>query len=164
MPAPAGAEEPGGTLFFMSDRDGGHDLFRADLDGRGAGRHLVLHERPRRGHDLFRADLDGSNAVNITNTPGSGEFLPAFSPNGSWLVFSSDRDDPELDLYVMAPDGTGVRRITDEPGFQSEPAWCQGFIFFTHQVGTAEPEIGRVRRHAARRVRGPGHVRRRPGA
>ncbi len=119
MPAPAGAEEAGGTLFFMSDRDG--------------------------GHDLFRADLDGSNAVNITNTPGSGEFLPAFSPNGSWLVFSSDRDDPDLDLYVMAPDGTGVRRITDEPGFQSEPAWCKGFIFFTHQVGTAEPEIGRVR-------------------
>jgi len=34
----------------------------------------------------------------------------------------SDRDgDPEL--YLMNADGTGVRRVTDDPAEDAEPAW-----------------------------------------
>jgi Tol biopolymer transport system component len=50
----------------------------------------------------------------------------AFSPDGKWIVFASNRDaDPlnarNVDLYVMRPDGTGVTRLTVAPGYDGGP-------------------------------------------
>ena len=39
---------------------------------------------------------------------------PAWSPDGSRIVFHSDRTGGR-DIYVMNADGSGVRRLTDDP-------------------------------------------------
>ena len=53
-----------------------------------------------------------------TDTVGATELEPL-------IAFSSYRDDRMLDVYVMRPDGTGVRRLMDGPADveDHQPAW-----------------------------------------
>ncbi|MEO6627843.1 MAG: hypothetical protein ABIP03_04675 [Aquihabitans sp.] len=80
------------------------------------------------GGDLFGLTVDGH--VRKLTTDG-GSFDPAFSPDGSRIVFSSIGENGSangqtgvsgLDLHVMAADGSGRRRLLDgdEDGM---PAW-----------------------------------------
>src|SRR5207244_12641176 len=49
-------------------------------------------------------------------------WLPAFSPDGTRVAFTSNRDgNPEL--YVMNRDGSNLRRITNHPAIDSTPTW-----------------------------------------
>ena len=51
-----------------------------------------------------------------------GDESPAWSPDGNYLVFLSDRaGDPEL--YLMRADGTGQTRLTHAKGPDWLPRW-----------------------------------------
>ena len=71
--------------------------------------------------EIFTAPLDGSSGATgpasytrLTDSPGYDAEC-SFSPDGSQVLFVSDRDgDP--DLYVMNADGSDVRQLTNEPG------------------------------------------------
>ena len=66
-------------------------------------------------------NVDGTGLTNLTLNAANDE-LPAWSPDGTKLVFSSTRDgNPEL--YIMAADGSGVTRLTNNPGFDTEATW-----------------------------------------
>ena len=83
--------------------------------------------------DVVVADLDGGGERPLTTAPGvDGD--PEWSPDGTKLVFASDRDRngdcffhdctghaPEL--YVMNADGRGQRRLTDDPGYDVFGTW-----------------------------------------
>ena len=77
--------------------------------------------------DLFVINADGSSGERrLTTTPGEDDH-PTWSPDGTKIVFSSDRDAPaeggDFDLYVMDADGGDVRRLTDSPEFDYWPDW-----------------------------------------
>ncbi len=60
-------------------------------------------------------------------TPASGtsdvqNWLPAWSPDGSQMVYTSNRDG-QPELYVMNADGSGARRLTNHPGIDTSPTW-----------------------------------------
>src|SRR5690606_41596924 len=67
--------------------------------------------------DLWIARRDGIRWVDPQplpfNTPGT-ETEPAFSPDGRWLYFASEREDGRggLDLYRVAFDGQRDRKST----------------------------------------------------
>jgi Tol biopolymer transport system component len=65
------------------------------------------------GADIFTVSADGTSLARLTEDEGF-DWTPVWSPEGEWIVFQSDRDG-ESELYVVRPDGSGMRRLTDLP-------------------------------------------------
>ena len=53
---------------------------------------------------------------------GGVDDLPAWSPDGRQIAFSSRRGDTSQ-IYVMRSDGSAERRLTTGPGSATDPAW-----------------------------------------
>lgn len=58
----------------------------------------------------------------IASSPANDCF-PAWSPDGRWIAFVSDRDDPLGEIYVVRADGSGLRRVTYNDRAEAQPAW-----------------------------------------
>ncbi len=110
----AGVLSPDGSrLAYVSTRGGAHT---ANI--------WVMDLKSRRAKNLTG---DGKTAPPSTM---NGYFRPAWSPDGQWIAFSSDRGEKWIgaetgagaghshptSLYVMKADGTGLRRVTNKPG------------------------------------------------
>lgn len=75
---------------------GGRVVFHSDRDGE---------------IDIYTMNADGSAVQRLTDAAGR-DFEPDWSPDGSTIVFSSDRDDPDnAQLYLMNADGSNQRRL-----------------------------------------------------
>lgn len=62
--------------------------------------------------DVHRINADGTGDVNLTNTPGVFDAFSAWSPDGTEIVFSSNRD-VNFEIYTMSSlDGSNVQRLT----------------------------------------------------
>jgi Tol biopolymer transport system component len=69
--------------------------------------------------DLFEGDREGKDLRRLTREPGY-DAEAAYSPDGRWIVFCSDRDgDP--DIYLMRSDGSDERQLTNAPGYDGGP-------------------------------------------
>ncbi len=74
----------------------------------------------RRG-DIYSTEPNGEGLVNLTDDQPF-DIAPSVSPDGSLIVFASQRDG-NREIYTMNADGTGIRRLTDDPAFDTQPAW-----------------------------------------
>jgi Tol biopolymer transport system component len=66
--------------------------------------------------------------VDLTNDLSVDDLSPSWSPDGSRILFSSDRPSAEnatqLDLWTMNSDGSNVHRVTNTPSRdEHNPAW-----------------------------------------
>lgn len=61
--------------------------------------------------DLWRANSAGGDATRLTSNPAA-ESRSAFTPDGSRIVFESERDGLK-NLWSMTPDGGDLRRLTE---------------------------------------------------
>ena len=71
--------------------------------------------------EIYVGNADGSDMARLTDF-GCASFAPQFTPDGSHIVFSSNRnncDSREFDLFLMRSDGSDVRQVTDFGGFTS---------------------------------------------
>ncbi len=77
-----------------------------------------------RNSEVFVANVDGSEEVNLTNN-AAFDGWPTWSPDGGSIAFASNRGGPENrgQVYIVRPDGTGLRRASAPPGSYVQPAW-----------------------------------------
>jgi serine/threonine-protein kinase len=84
--------------------------------------------------DIFVYEWSRDTATQLTFEPGTDR-TPVWSPDGTRLVFASDRAKPggPVNLYMMNADGTGsVTRLTDSPNPQIAFSWhpTKPLLFF----------------------------------
>jgi dipeptidyl aminopeptidase/acylaminoacyl peptidase len=81
-------------------------------------------EKDRADKDVWMTSWDGRKNLRLT-TSKSSESAPRWSPDGRYLAFLSDRDDPREVAQVWLLDRAGgeAERITDLPGGVSGYAW-----------------------------------------
>jgi TolB protein len=139
-------------LTFDSDRDGEKmsgtvqsrsikEIYISDYDGENQKRVTVgktLNIAPRwspdtrsiaytsyrrGGANIFISNIFQGTLEEVTRGDKVGEnWLPAWSPDGTKLAFSSTRDgNPEI--YVVNRDGSGLRRLTNNPSIDITPTW-----------------------------------------
>lgn len=171
---------PGGTaVVFSSNRGGSFQLWRLDLRPSPygwpvpAGAPVKLTERPR--HALHpapspdgariaytEAALDSGTSEIWTWTAGTATRLtrgpadstPAWSPDGRRIAFAAMVERPggqvDADLFLVNSDGTGRRRVVDEPlAQQTHPVWTFDghYLFATslyRSVETGKPILSSV--------------------
>jgi len=143
----------GSSIVFTSERNGSADLYRVRPDGSGLerltdspayddqaafspdGRQLVFVTTRANGTaDLWTLDVQTRRAKALTSGPG-GDFRPSWSPDGQWIAFASDRAGNLkfshgrwehlhlVDLYVVHPDGSGLKPVTEHGDFCGSPKW-----------------------------------------
>jgi tricorn protease len=74
--------------------------------------------------EVFTVPEEKGEVRNLTNTPAIREILAAWSPDGKWVAYLSDRTG-EYELYIRPQDGTGEeKRITfDGDCYRFTPRW-----------------------------------------
>src|SRR5580692_5690756 len=70
---------------------------------------------------IFIAASDGSGEHPLLSSPGT-DYDPVWSPDGSSIVFTSDRSG-SADLYRVKPDGSGLERLTTDPAYDDQAAF-----------------------------------------
>jgi hypothetical protein len=90
--------------------------------------------------DLWRIDVASRQRQQITDTP-EPEYDPDWSTAG--LVFRRDVDGDNAEIFRSDADGSDARRITDHPGYDSDPRWSpdDSLILFTRSFGAGNLEV-----------------------
>jgi len=158
----------GKWIAFTSERNGSADLYRMHADGAGVerltddpsfddqaafspdGNQIVFVSTRATGTaNLWILDLNKRMAHPLTSGQG-GDFRPAWSPDGKWIAFSSDRDSSLpyakgrwehlhiVDIYLIRPDGSGLKRISKHGDFCGSPKWSRNSTIVVAYCMSAE--------------------------
>jgi TolB protein len=65
---------------------------------------------------------------------------PAWSPDGTRIAFHSSRRDGRAQIYLVAANGTGLRRITRTKTYDREPAWSPDGKRIVYVSSANDPE------------------------
>jgi len=96
-------------------------------------------------YDLFVGDLKGTPPVPLVAHDGY-DAEATVSPLGNKIVFTSQRNG-DLDIYSMNLDGSDLRQLTDELGYDGGPffSWNGEKIVYRCYHPTTETEISRYK-------------------
>jgi Tol biopolymer transport system component/predicted Ser/Thr protein kinase len=84
------------------------------------GNTLVYARRSGGDWDIFAQRVGGFNTQSLTENYSGDDTQPAFSPDGAYIAFRSERDGGGI--FVMGASGESVRRLSDR-GAAYDPAW-----------------------------------------
>jgi eukaryotic-like serine/threonine-protein kinase len=158
----------GSLIYFCSDRGGSMNIWKVSVDeksGRALGQpepvttgaaagsqHLTLSKDGR--HIAYVARVETKNILKTTfdalKKTSSGEpswvthgskivAWPNASPDNKWVGFSSEGK--QEDIFIIHPDGTGVRQLTNDSYKDRAPRWSPDgntIAFFSDRSGKYE--------------------------
>lgn len=97
----------GARIVFLADRDGSNEVYSMRSDGT----------------DQRRLTFNDTDHPATTQIDESEDLDPAYSPDGTKIVFESARSG-DYEAYTMsAADGSDLRRLTNSPGFDGRCEW-----------------------------------------
>lgn len=82
---------------------------------------LLITAGPLGNKNIFLVDVAAETAAQLTN--GGNNASSSFSPDGQWIAFNSLRNNDQADIFIMRPDGTDVRQVTNDPEPDWQPQW-----------------------------------------
>jgi TolB protein len=114
---------------FVMDEDGtdvrqltrGLPGIGGSLDWSPDGKSLLIYAGTPGDKNIFLINVEAQTAVQLTN--GGNNAASAFSPDGQWIAFNSLRNNDQADIFIMRPDGTDVRQVTNDPEPDWQPQW-----------------------------------------
>lgn len=71
---------------------------------------------------IWKIRADGTSPMPLT-FDGNDNREPNWSPRGDLIVFQSLRSGSRWNLYTIAPDGSGLSRVTTQPGEQTDASF-----------------------------------------
>src|SRR5439155_22147246 len=84
-----------------------------------SGKHRILMNRIGPSDaDLFIANADGTGERKLLSA-SRFDYNASFSPDGKWIVFTSERGG-SCDIYRVRVDGSGLERLTDDPAYDDQ--------------------------------------------
>jgi tricorn protease len=115
------------TVFLPGDEDQARKHWEnvrgliTDYDISPDGKRAVFTARG----DIFTAPAEKGSIRNLTRTQGIREKYAAWSPDGKWIAYFSDRTGTD-ELYITPQDGMGkeIRVTTDGKVFRLPPVWA----------------------------------------
>jgi Tol biopolymer transport system component len=135
---PPAEKLPTGKVVFSARRDGSGELYLLTRDGERNltnnpaedmesdfspdGKKIVFSSNRDGIYHIYVMDADGSNVAQVTNDQ-VGDMSPRWSPDGKLISFSRTGD-----IYIMAADGSGQRRVTQAEPEQTAPP-CKAGAF-----------------------------------
>jgi hypothetical protein len=85
----------------------------------------IVYSDGKTGNDeIYVANSDGSDEQRLTDRP-AGDWFPTWSPDGTRIVFTSDREATHAEgyqLYLMNADGSNPTRLTTRPDRNAKSA------------------------------------------
>jgi len=91
-------------------------------------------------YDIFVMDNNGFNEVNLTNSPLVNDFDAVWSPDGTKIAFTTNRDGNN-EIYIMNADGSSPLNISNDPASDTTPAWSPDglkLLFISDRDGNNE--------------------------
>ncbi len=118
-------KDDGTQTHYLADADGSNEtalrFTPGNLDWSPDGSQFVYQARTSpEVSEVFLYTLATGNGVSLT--PGITSADPSFSNDGTRIAFTSWRDG-NAEIYVMDPDGSHVRRLTNHPAFDNYPVF-----------------------------------------
>ena len=110
-----------------------------------AGR-IAFRSRRAGRDDIWVMNDDGTGAANLTATMPQGWQAghPAWSPDGTRLVFSAGPSEEHMTLYVMKADGTSIQPLLPSVYQDVEPSWNGNAVVFTRRRPDGTSDLFRV--------------------
>lgn len=126
------------VISFLSNQNGGYDIFIINTDGRirqrlatdamrkssltcaPKGYRFAYTSNEHGNLDIYKMDIRDKNPIRLTRHP-ERDIRPAWSPNGKWITFVSDREGAQ-DIYRMDADGSNLIKLTNQE-HSGIPAW-----------------------------------------
>lgn len=131
----------GERIAFCSNRGGGPQIYTQNINGGRAerisfteskyctspswspkGDKIVYVCRMKGGNQLFMSSVDGRQITQMTFAGNNED--PAWSPDGKYLIYSSNMGKPRARQITVLPFASGIpQQITAGLGLSGQPAW-----------------------------------------
>lgn len=100
------------------------------------GKRIVFRTADKSGKGLRIVDIESGEITTLTEGNHTDNF-PDWSPKGDWICFTSNREDNDYEIYIIHPDGTGLKRLTHLPGIDAHSTWSPDGEWIAFSSGRA---------------------------